>query len=129
VVSARPVVRERSKAAQACGNQNFVFDSDRRTVMKTDPCYISQDEKQRMIANAAYFRAVRGGLGHTDPVEDWLAAEAQIEKTLQTDCRREFPYFKKNRGQRAGLLDAVTGWMYRVTTRERSASRSRRTIG
>jgi hypothetical protein len=86
--------------------------------MKTDPCRISQDEKQRMIANAAYFRAVRSGLGNTDPVKDWLAAEADIEKTLQTDCRRN---------QRTGLLDAVTGWMYRVTTRH--DPRPRRPLG
>ena len=93
--------------------------------MKTDPCDISQDEKQRMIANAAYFRAVRGGLGHTDPVKDWLAAEAEIEKTFQADCHREIPFAKRRRGQGASLLDALTGWMYRVTTRNQSKQRRR----
>ncbi len=93
--------------------------------MKTDPCRISQDEKQRMIANAAYFRAVRMGLGHTDPVADWLAAEAEIENAIKTGCRRSLSFPQKKRSQRAGLLDAVTGWMYRVTTRHRPEPHSR----
>jgi hypothetical protein len=93
--------------------------------MNTDPCRISADEKQRMIANAAYFRAVRTGLGRTDPVQDWLAAEAEVEKALQKDCRRSLSFAKKIRTRQAGLLDAVTGWMYRVTTRDRSVSHRR----
>jgi hypothetical protein len=93
--------------------------------MKTDPCRISQDEKQRMIANAAYFRAVRMGLGNTDPMADWLAAEAEIENAIKTGCRRSLSFPQKNRSQRAGLLDAVTGWMYRVTTRHRPEPHSR----
>jgi len=93
--------------------------------MKTDPCRISQDEKQRMIANAAYFRAVRRGLGNTDPVEDWLAAETEIENAIKSDCRRSLSFAQKKQSQGAGLLDAVSGWMYRVTTRHNSGPRSR----
>jgi hypothetical protein len=93
--------------------------------MNTDPCRISADAKQRMIANAAYFRAVRRGLGHTDPVQDWLAAEAEVEQSLQNECRRSLPFARKTRTRQAGLLDAVTGWMYRVTTRHRSVSHRR----
>ena len=88
--------------------------------MRADPCRISPDEKERMIANAAYFRAVQRGLGHTDPVEDWLNAEAEIENALQNDCHQGVPFAKKVRTRRVGLLDAVTGWMYRVTTRDGS---------
>jgi len=90
--------------------------------MNTDPCRISQDEKQRMIANAAYFRAVQRGLGRTDPVADWLAAEAEIESAIEANCRRGSLFSHEVRHPRAGLLDAVTGWMYRVTTRDRSVS-------
>ena len=93
--------------------------------MKIDSCRISQDEKQRMIAKAAYFRAVRMGLGNTDPMADWLAAEAEIENAIKTGCRRSLSFSKKNRSQSTGLLDAVTGWMYRVTTRHRTEPRSR----
>jgi hypothetical protein len=88
--------------------------------MKFDHCPVSGDEKQRMIATAAYYRFVKKGATHSDPLDDWLAAEDEIEKTLQTDCRRGFAFMHKRRSQRAGLLDAVTGWMYRVTTRSRS---------
>ena len=90
--------------------------------MKREHCHVSRDEKQRMIATAAYYRFVKKGGTHSDQLADWLAAEAEIEKALQTDCRREFPFAKRRQGQRAGLLDAVTGWMYRVTTRDRSVS-------
>lgn len=93
--------------------------------MRTDPCRISHGEKQRMIANAAYFRAIQKGFGNTDPVEDWLAAEAEIEKSLQNDCRQGLPFTKNTQNHHAGLLDAVTGWMYRVTTRKTFGARRR----
>ena len=88
--------------------------------MKREHCPISRDEKQRMIAMAAYYRFVRKGGTNSDPLADWLAAEAEIEKTLQSDCRRGSLFVRKRRSQRSGLLDAVTGWMYRVTTRDGS---------
>jgi hypothetical protein len=88
--------------------------------MKREHCPVSRDEKQRMIATAAYYRFVKKGGSKSDPLADWLAAEAEIEKALQNDCRRGFPFVKMRRSQGAGLFDAVTGWMYRVTTRSRS---------
>jgi hypothetical protein len=93
--------------------------------MKREHCPVSRDEKQRMIATAAYYRFVKKGGSKSDPLADWLAAEVEIEKALQTDCRRKFPFFIKSRSQRTGLLDVVTGWMYRVTTRSRSKQRHR----
>lgn len=37
-------------------------------------------ERSQMIAVAAYFRAERRGFNGGDPVEDWLAAEAEIDQ-------------------------------------------------
>lgn len=37
-------------------------------------------ERQRMIAEAAYYRAERRGFQSGDPVADWLAAEADLEE-------------------------------------------------
>ena len=88
--------------------------------MKHVHCPVSRDEKQQMIATAAYYRSVRKGGTPSDPLDDWLAAEDEIEKALQTGCRPGLPFVQKSRSQGAGLLDAVTGWMYRVTTRSRS---------
>lgn len=43
---------------------------------------VSPDERRRMIAEAAYFRAAARGFRGGDPVQDWLAAEAEIDRVL-----------------------------------------------
>ena len=43
----------------------------------------TSQEKHRMIAEAAYFRAEREGFRGNDPLQDWLSAEAEIEKYLE----------------------------------------------
>lgn len=45
---------------------------------------VSQDERQRMIAEAAYFRAAQRGFQGGDPVADWLAAEHEVNRALPT---------------------------------------------
>ena len=44
-----------------------------------EPNQYSSDQRQRMIAEAAYFRAEHRGFQGGDPVEDWLQAEAEID--------------------------------------------------
>jgi hypothetical protein len=39
-------------------------------------------DREEMIAVAAYFRAERRGFNYGDPVEDWLAAEAEVDAML-----------------------------------------------
>jgi len=41
---------------------------------------LSAEERYRMIAEAAYFRAEARGFQGGDPLEDWLAAEAEIDR-------------------------------------------------
>jgi len=41
------------------------------------------EQKRRMIAEAAYFRAEKRGFADSDPVQDWLAAEAEIDEFLE----------------------------------------------
>ena len=43
---------------------------------------ISAEERRRMIAEAAYYRAERRGFVGGDPIEDWLTAEAELEGRL-----------------------------------------------
>ncbi len=43
---------------------------------------ISADERWRMIAQAAYFRANERGFSGGDPLSDWLAAERRIDAML-----------------------------------------------
>jgi hypothetical protein len=81
--------------------------------MKTDPCAVSHDDKNRMIANAAYFRAARRGFGKTDPLDDWLAAEAEIEAFLQTGCIKSPAEPKPPVRGQTGLIGAVSDWWHR----------------
>lgn len=43
---------------------------------------VNADERRRMIAEAAYYRAEQRGFAGGDPVADWIEAEAQIDATL-----------------------------------------------
>jgi hypothetical protein len=43
---------------------------------------VSPEERQRMIAEAAYFRALQRGFSGGDAVDDWLAAEREIDQRL-----------------------------------------------
>lgn len=43
---------------------------------------VSAAERQRMVAEAAYYRATRRGFGPGDPVRDWVEAEAEIDAQL-----------------------------------------------
>ena len=43
---------------------------------------ISVQERQRMIAEAAYFRALERGFTGGDPLDDWLVAEREISRAL-----------------------------------------------
>ena len=43
---------------------------------------ITNDERQRLISLSAYFRAQRVGFGTTNPVEDWLLAEREINAMI-----------------------------------------------
>jgi hypothetical protein len=43
---------------------------------------VTAEQRQRMIAEAAYFRAQRRGFQIGNPLEDWLAAEAEIDRVL-----------------------------------------------
>lgn len=44
---------------------------------------ISAEERQRMIREAAYYRAERRGFMPGDAMTDWLAAEAEVNALLE----------------------------------------------
>jgi uncharacterized coiled-coil DUF342 family protein len=43
---------------------------------------VSSGQRRQMIAEAAYFRAEQRGFDGGDPVEDWVAAEAEVDARL-----------------------------------------------
>src|SRR5689334_17604456 len=49
---------------------------------------LSSDQRRKMIAEAAYFRALARGLQGGDPVDDWLMAEAEIDRQLLRQTRQ-----------------------------------------
>ncbi|HZM68891.1 MAG TPA: DUF2934 domain-containing protein [Candidatus Cryosericum sp.] len=46
------------------------------------PFAISSEERRRMIAEAAYYRALRRSVGEGSPDRDWIEAEAEIDALL-----------------------------------------------
>jgi hypothetical protein len=44
---------------------------------------VSNEERHRMVAEAAYYLALKKGFGVSDPVSDWAEAEAQIAALLK----------------------------------------------
>jgi hypothetical protein len=42
----------------------------------------AQQERQALIAGAAYFRAARRGFEPGHELDDWLAAEAEVDQQL-----------------------------------------------
>ena len=46
----------------------------------TNPSVSSAEERTRMIAEAAYYRALQRGFQGGDPVDDWLEAERELTR-------------------------------------------------
>jgi len=59
----------------------------------------ADSDRQRMIAEAAYYRAMMRGFQNGDPNEDWLAAEREISRLLPSPAqqKREIAAYKKLR--------------------------------
>jgi hypothetical protein len=43
---------------------------------------VSEEERRTMIARAAYFRAERRNFAPGQELEDWVAAEAEVDRAL-----------------------------------------------
>lgn len=50
---------------------------------------VTNEQRQQMIAEAAYFRAERRGFNGGDAVRDWCEAEAEIEAHLRESDRAQ----------------------------------------
>ena len=48
------------------------------TTSRKNPILANPEIQQEMIAESAYFRSEKRGFVEGDPMEDWLAAEAEI---------------------------------------------------
>lgn len=66
----------------------------------------ADDQRQRMIAESAYFRAMQRGFRGGDPAEDWLAAEREISRLLPAPAQqqRELAAYRKLRADVQKML-------------------------
>ena len=44
---------------------------------------VSEEERRNMIARAAYFRAERRNFAPGEELQDWVAAEAEVDRELE----------------------------------------------
>lgn len=72
-------------ASIAAGSQMAASSSAGSTIparLMGRPEAISAEERRRMVAEAAYFRAQRRGFRGGDPDRDWIEAEVEIDALL-----------------------------------------------
>jgi DNA anti-recombination protein RmuC len=50
--------------------------------MRTARQEVSEDQRRKLIADSAYFRAERRGFNGGDPLHDWLEAETEVDARL-----------------------------------------------
>ena len=84
--------------------------------MKLDQCPVTSDEKQRMVAEAAYCRFANRDFTGGDPVEDWVTAEADIENSLKVFCNVKTQRKALTDYQRMGVVETVEKWFHRLTS-------------
>lgn len=63
---------------------------------------VTAEERQRLIAEAAYYRALGRGFANGSPEDDWLQAERQIDNALLNSSRRQRPAARQIPKQEAG---------------------------
>ena len=81
---------------------------------------VSTDDRQRMIAEAAYFRAMQRGFSSGDPLDDWLAAEREIGRLLPSPQQQkaEVAAYEKLRTAVGKLLADVSGTVNANTVKQ-----------
>lgn len=70
---------------------------------QSPPPVVLSEERYRLIAEAAYFRAEARGFQGGDPVADWLEAEAEINRKLmpseQQDVQQTYESSRRSETQ------------------------------
>jgi hypothetical protein len=81
---------------------------------------VSEAERQHRIAELAYFRALERGFQGGDPVDDWLAAEREVNRMLRKprQQKQELDAYRKLRALTQELFGDVRDGMNAATVRE-----------
>lgn len=106
-----------------------------RASTETNPTeLISPEERQRMISEAAYLRAAQRGFQDGDPLADWLAAEAEINRALPRpqQQKEEIALYERLRSEIQDRLTEIRAGINAEAVRdavERAIARLRETGG
>lgn len=81
---------------------------------------VAGEERRRMIAEAAYYRALNRGFNGGNPVDDWLAAEREINQRRPSakQQKEEAVVYEKLRAAVEGILADVQGAVNVETVRQ-----------
>ncbi len=80
--SAHKAVAVEKAATPASAKTSSARKSATKTARRTD---VSENMRRSMIAQAAYLRAERRRFTGGDEIEDWLAAEAEVDALLRAE--------------------------------------------
>jgi len=69
---------KKGKGADAASTRSTGMNVDTRSTMSKFASRISPEERQRMIEEAAYYRAEQRGFNGGNEMQDWLEAESEI---------------------------------------------------
>jgi len=82
----------------------------------------SPEERRRMIAEAAYFRAEKRGFAAGDSVEDWIVAERQVDEALGIEnpeqMKDEMAAYNRMRREVMRMIGGVRGTVSAKTVRQ-----------
>ena len=91
------------------------------TTSRSNPAQIvSAEERQRMIAEAAYFHAMERGFRGGNPMNDWLLAEREINLLLPSpqQQKQEMAAYEKLRDKVRKMLSEARGTVNAETMRQ-----------
>jgi BRCT domain type II-containing protein len=72
----------KSTAKKTATKRKTTASKSTRSRKKPASIKISDEQRLSMIAEAAYFKAEQRGFAGGNPVEDWLAAESEVDALL-----------------------------------------------
>jgi hypothetical protein len=73
----------KEKTAQDSIKQKARKKADKSISAKLNQAGVTGEERHQLIMQAAYFRAERRGFTPGAELDDWLQAEAEVERTLR----------------------------------------------
>jgi len=78
--------RTESSSKRTAKPRNTTTAAPKRVLSVADMS-ITDDERERMIREAAYYRAERRGFAPGDEMSDWLAAESEVLELIEIKPR------------------------------------------